>query len=79
MNRAIVLIGVSKAGHLPTLRAVESGVAAMQGWAPLNAHNVSLTPSLRGLERHLVDPLWTMFDPEGVAMIRRAGERGEVA
>jgi hypothetical protein len=43
-----------------------------QGWALLAAHRLRLPPALGGIERHLRQSLWTLFDAEGVAMIRSA-------
>jgi hypothetical protein len=49
-----------------------------QGWALLAAHKIAFPPSLAGLERHLVPSLWTLFDPQGVAMLRAALDSQEV-
>ncbi|HVS00964.1 MAG TPA: caspase family protein [Thermoanaerobaculia bacterium] len=49
-----------------------------QGWALLDAYGVALPPPLRGLRRHAVDSLWTLFDSTGLAAVRAAVHSGEV-
>jgi hypothetical protein len=49
-----------------------------QGWALLAAHRISFPPSLAGLERRLVPSLWTLFDSQGVDMLRAAMDSQEV-
>jgi hypothetical protein len=49
-----------------------------QGWALLAAHRISFPPSLEGLERRLVPSLWTLFDSQGVDMLRAAMDSQEV-
>jgi hypothetical protein len=43
-----------------------------QGWALLNARQISLPASLAGIEDHVVPSLWTLFDSRGVTMIQTA-------
>jgi hypothetical protein len=50
-----------------------------QGWALLSAHRVQLPPKLEKLGRHLVESLWTLFDPPGVELIRTAIQDKEIA
>jgi hypothetical protein len=33
---------------------------------------------LHGIDRHLVDSVWTLFTPEGVGQLRKAISTGEV-
>jgi hypothetical protein len=43
-----------------------------QGWSTLSARRVDFPPKLRDLQRHLVQSLWTLFDPAGAARVRDA-------
>jgi hypothetical protein len=45
-----------------------------QGWALIDAFGVKLPESLNpaSIQPHIVDSLWTLFDPEGVALVRAA-------
>jgi hypothetical protein len=49
-----------------------------QGWALLAAHRLKLHPALAGIERTVMDSLWSLFDANGVAMLIRAIESGQV-
>jgi hypothetical protein len=49
-----------------------------QGWGLLSAHRVTLPAALHGIDRHLVDSVWTLFTPEGVSQLRKAISTGEV-
>lgn len=49
-----------------------------QGWALIGAHRVGLPESLAGLADHRVESLWTLFDEEGVQLIRSALENKEI-
>lgn len=49
-----------------------------QGWALLRAHQVVLPPGLEALGGHRVESLWTLFDPQGVELIRSAMKTKEV-
>jgi hypothetical protein len=45
-----------------------------QGWALLDAYQVQLPARLleRGIRRHATGSLWTLFDEQGVALLRAA-------
>lgn len=49
-----------------------------QGWALLSAYRAELPTSLKGIEMRRVPSLWTLFNPDGVAMIERAILAGEI-
>jgi hypothetical protein len=50
-----------------------------QSWALLQAHEVSLPPTLTGVSRHVSpDSLWTLFDAEGVRLITQSIQEGSV-
>jgi hypothetical protein len=49
-----------------------------RGWALLGANRVRLHPSLDGIERFMQDSLWSLFDPPGIELLRRALASGEV-
>ncbi len=49
-----------------------------QGWALLNANKIQLHPALNGIERTMRESVWSLFDAEGLDMLRRALESGEV-
>lgn len=49
-----------------------------QGWALLRAHRVRLHPSLDGLERHVCESLWSLYDLNGLALLRDALQSREV-
>ncbi|MCC6531651.1 MAG: hypothetical protein IT531_03810 [Burkholderiales bacterium] len=50
-----------------------------QGWGLLDGFNVALPAGLASaeLKRHVTDSLWTLFDPQGVALIRAAIDAGD--
>ena len=48
-----------------------------QGWALLSAYRVRLPKSLAGLQRSRLPSLWTLFNQEGVAQMRRAFQSGD--
>ena len=41
-----------------------------QGWAYINGRGIKLPPGLEDLPRTLKDSLWTLFNPEGVELLR---------
>jgi hypothetical protein len=51
-----------------------------QGWGLLAAFNVDFPGRLRtgALQRHVTDSLWTLFDQNGVALLRDALDSGEL-
>jgi hypothetical protein len=49
-----------------------------QGWALLGAHRVGLPESLARLGDHRVESLWTLFDRQGVRLIRSALDDKEI-
>jgi hypothetical protein len=49
-----------------------------QGWAQLSAYRVRFPEPLNGIERTLMDSPWTLFNREGVAMLRNAIQLGVV-
>lgn len=49
-----------------------------QGWALLAAHRVRLHPALDGIERTIRQSLWSLFDGEGLEMLRNALHTQEV-
>ncbi len=49
-----------------------------QGWALLRAHRVRLHPALDGLDRHVRDSLWSLYDRDGLERLREALESREV-
>ncbi|MCU7807377.1 MAG: caspase family protein [Candidatus Thiodiazotropha sp. (ex Semelilucina semeliformis)] len=49
-----------------------------QGWAQLAAHRVSFPQPFDGMERYLLNSPWTMFNPEGAALIHKALKQGVV-
>ncbi len=49
-----------------------------QGWALLRAHRVQLHPSLEGLERHVCESLWSLYDLDGLALLKDALQSREV-
>jgi hypothetical protein len=49
-----------------------------QGWALLSALGVSLPPSLSDLSPTLAPSVWTMFNEDGVRMIRNSFQRGDL-
>lgn len=61
MIRAVVLIGVSQTGTLPTLRAVHDGVRSMEKWA-----------LGQGIDRDLVKVLSDESGPVEVAQVKKA-------
>jgi hypothetical protein len=51
-----------------------------QGWGLLAAFNVDFPGRLRtgALQRHVTDSLWTLFDQNGVTLLRDALDSGEL-
>lgn len=49
-----------------------------QGWALLSAFEVSLPSALAGLRQTLAPSLWTMFNKQGVELLRKAINSGEI-
>jgi hypothetical protein len=49
-----------------------------QGWALLPAHGIQLNPLLDGIERHLRQSLWTLFEPPALGQLRAALQTREV-
>lgn len=49
-----------------------------QGWALLDAYCIVLPAALRGVQQHVTDSLWTLFNEQGVAAVRAAFNSGEV-
>lgn len=49
-----------------------------QGYALLRANRVRLHPDLDGLESTLRDSLWSLFEPRGVEMLKRAMATGDL-
>jgi hypothetical protein len=50
----------------------------VRGWNLLPAHRVRLHDSLNGIETHLLDSFWSLFDDQGVAKLREALVSGGV-
>lgn len=57
---------------LTDLRIVPFVPMLGQGWALLPAHDILLHPSLEGIERHLRQSLWTLFEPPALDELRAA-------
>jgi hypothetical protein len=49
-----------------------------QGWALLSAFGITLPRKLSDLQDHLVPSIWSVFDAEGVAMLRSAITSGDM-
>ena len=49
-----------------------------QGWALLPAKCVNLPPNIDAAGRHLARSLWTLFEAEGVRLIRKSLSSGEL-
>jgi hypothetical protein len=49
-----------------------------QGWTLLPAKQVTLPPNIDAAGRQLARSLWTLFEPEGVRLLRRALSTGEL-
>ncbi len=49
-----------------------------QGWALLSAFGITLPKKLSELQDHLVPSIWSVFDAEGVAMLRSAITSGDM-
>ena len=49
-----------------------------QGWSLLRAHRVRLDPALDGIERKLLDSLWSLYDGNGVSQLQAAVLSGRV-
>ena len=68
-------------GDVPVVRAtrvVPFAPMLSQGWALLRAHRVRLHPALDGIERHVRDSLWSLYDRDGLALLRDALQSREV-
>ncbi len=63
---------------LADLRIVPFVPMLGQGWALLAAHDIRLHPALDGIERHLRQSLWTLFDPPALDQLRTALQTQEV-
>jgi hypothetical protein len=50
-----------------------------QGWALLPAKRVTLPPNIETAGRHLARSLWTLFEAEGVRLIRNSMSSGELS
>jgi len=50
-----------------------------QGWALLPAKRVTLPSNVEAAGRHLARSLWTLFEPEGVRLIRKSMSQGEIS
>jgi hypothetical protein len=49
-----------------------------QGWAVLNANRVNLHPALLGIEKNMLNSLWSLFDMHGLQKLKRAMATMEV-
>ncbi len=49
-----------------------------QGWALMRAHRVAPPSGLEALDGHRIESLWTLFDKQGVQLIRSALENKEI-
>lgn len=49
-----------------------------QGWALLSANKFKLNPALKGIEGTMRESLWTLFDQDGVKLLRHALKTGGV-
>lgn len=49
-----------------------------QGWALMRAHRVALPDRLGDLENHRLESFWTLFDAQGVQLIRSALKSKEI-
>jgi hypothetical protein len=50
-----------------------------QGWSLARAHNAPMPPMAKDLARHLLPALWTTLARDGVGLLWRAIEKGDVA
>ncbi|MCU7811139.1 MAG: hypothetical protein KZQ77_07870, partial [Candidatus Thiodiazotropha sp. (ex Notomyrtea botanica)] len=66
----------TKIGSDPTVMGFVPLLA--QGWAQLAAHRVRFPQPFDGMERYLLNSPWTMFNPEGAALIHKALKQGVV-
>ena len=71
MQRAAVLIGVSKTGHLPELQAVQSGIGGMRSWAATQGIEgdrlVVLTDQAGKVRAHqIVDAIERLVEPRSL-------------
>jgi hypothetical protein len=71
MQRAAVLIGVSKTGHLPELQAVQSGIGGMRSWAATQGIKgdrlVVLTDQAGKVRAHqIVDAIERLVEPRSL-------------
>jgi hypothetical protein len=49
-----------------------------QGWALLRAHRFRLHPALHGIERTMLDSVWSVYGPDGVGRLKEALATGGV-
>ena len=49
-----------------------------QGWSLLGANQVRLHPALNGIERTMLDSVWSLFNSTGLDMLQRALRTGDV-
>ena len=49
-----------------------------QGWSLLGANQVRLHPALNGIERTMLDSVWSLFNSTGLDMLQRALQTGDV-
>lgn len=64
-----------KVGEQPVLSCIP---LLAQGWALLNSHRITLPTTLSKLQAMLVPSVWTMFNQEGIRLIRSAIDQGGV-
>jgi hypothetical protein len=49
-----------------------------KGWAHLAGHGIKIAAPLAGLQQTLMSSVWTMFDQEGIEIVRSAFQQGDI-
>lgn len=62
----------------PDVPVLPSAPLLAQGWGVLRAHRVRLPAALDGLGEHLLESVWSLYDPQGVALLCGALVKGEM-
>lgn len=62
----------------PNMNVVPFAPLLAQGWALVRKGRVALAPQLESIERRLLDSLWSLYDAEGVAMLRETTNSQDV-
>lgn len=62
----------------PDVPVLPAAPLLAQGWGVLRAHRVRLPVALDGLGDHLLESVWSLYDPQGVALLCSALVKGEM-